>query len=64
MFKKYSLDESYRRVRRLLDGKVTYRKLLVVVIVSCLLFLWILSKFFFSPEVVKGEVENLMLSHD
>lgn len=47
MFKNnYDFYEITRRVRRLFDGKLTYRKLLVVLIFSCLFFLWLLSRFF------------------
>lgn len=47
MFKyNYDFHEMSRRARRLFDGKLTYRKLLVVLIFSCLFFLWLLSRFF------------------
>lgn len=47
MFKNnYDIHEHLRRARRLIDGKLTYRKLFVVIIFSCLFFLWLLTRLF------------------
>lgn len=57
MFKIYNYEELLRRIRRLLDGKFSYRKLFVIIVISCLFFLWILSKLFFYPSpIVKGNI--------
>lgn len=55
MFKyNYDIQETLRRLRRLFDGKLTYRKLFVVIIFSCLFFLWLLTKFFFGGSSKAG----------
>lgn len=52
MFKSnYDFHETIRRTRRIFDGKVTYRKLFVVIIICCLFFLWILTRLFGSDKV-------------
>jgi hypothetical protein len=57
MFKyNYDVHEIMRRARRLFDGKLTYRKLLIALIITCLLFVYILSRFFFGvPKSQKGK---------
>lgn len=51
MFKyNYDIYETVRRARRLFDGKLTYRKLFVIIIFSCLFFLWLLTRFFFGSS--------------
>jgi hypothetical protein len=48
MFKhNFDIQETFRRSRRLFDGKLTYRKLFIACVISCLFFLWILTRFFF-----------------
>lgn len=62
MFKyNYDFHESVRRARRLLDGKLTYRKLFVVIIISCLFFLWLISRLFSSSDTSgpKGKFNHM-----
>lgn len=63
MFKNsFDSYEITRRVRRLFDGKLTYRKLLVILIFSCLFFLWLLSRLFGTNDNAgpKGESRDIM----
>lgn len=40
-------------VRRIFDEKLSYRKLFVIIIISCLLFLWLLTRFIFGGNEKK-----------
>jgi hypothetical protein len=56
MFKKlvnYDVEVLRKSRRFLLDGKLNYRKLFVIIVILCLMFLWIISKFYF-VEKTKG----------
>lgn len=57
---KYDVHEIIRRARARpiswkIDGKLTYRKLFLLTIASCLLFLWILTRYFGNHEIAKGK---------
>jgi hypothetical protein len=46
MFKyNYDVHETMRRLRRLFDGKITYRKLLLAAISATLIFIWLVYFF-------------------
>jgi hypothetical protein len=51
----YDFNDLLRRARRIFDGKLTYRKLFIIIVVSCLFFLWILTRFFFGGNENKNQ---------
>jgi hypothetical protein len=62
MFKKPFYEDTIRRGRRLIDGKISYRKLFIIISISCIFFLWIISKFFFADnnKAIKGELTGTL----
>ncbi|KAG5683493.1 hypothetical protein PVAND_012770 [Polypedilum vanderplanki] len=63
MFKKLNYDEAIRKIRRL-DGKLTYRKLFVIILVSCIFFLWILSRFFYDKKSIKKDALSVCIDEN